>query len=582
MQHLPVNDGVTYAVVIWNKASILGVDGDSREVPAQDEPYCIAIDITGFTGDVVLWGLPKEAWEIASFLPFYQVLRDLDFEMYETSVGFSRGRNLEGAPKTLFFSGEEVFTYDVGKLNFWMHTKADKYLLRTAEKEEDVSAGLFVFFRIEGDAGLYVTNPFTNYGALFSEAWEGYLEGDISFEIKLYLFGENFFWRWGATGAIVASLDGDTGTKPPQRDLCGKVQNPKGIFATVVVGADQPGFGGSWTEAIANFILFWDIAGDEFYQLPSTGEKIRGKPYYFYMLYRSERQADGTYEESIDGLGLKFIYMENVCLMPGLCFRVEGDLAVADSRSLGRCDVFKDLYESFPDGPAVSIRGVAVPTQLFGLIRLGAEGRAEARIVLSASRLAIMSQVKVLLTMWGVAVEANLAVGTYPQIYYRANAQLRMFNIFTAEIDILGKLPKFDLRTVLDWKSMSLVIRGRFVGDIMEAIAEAVSRLLNYFADQARRRFNEAIAALDAMYKKLLGLFGLVDILNDALEGARNAVKSAKAVGYPGSAGRLCDRGGGGLPSGSIASSSPHHLAHGHILFSSNPLPILLPLFSPS
>lgn len=74
----------------------------------------------------------------------------------------------------------------------------------------------------------------------------------------------------------------------------------------------------------------------------------------------------------------------------------------------------------------------------------------------------------------------------------RDGLQLRIFNIFNAELDIFALLPNFDSRTLLDWNSMELSVKGRFIGDIIEAIATAVERLLRDLAAKAVERFDKA------------------------------------------------------------------------------------------
>lgn len=69
--------------------------------------------------------------------------------------------------------------------------------------------------------------------------------------------------------------------------------------------------------------------------------------------------------------------------------------------------------------------------------------------------------------------------------------QAKIFNIFRAELDVLALLPTFDSHTLLDWDSMELRVRGRFLGDIIEAIATAVERLLRDWANKAVERFNK-------------------------------------------------------------------------------------------
>lgn len=58
-------------------------------------------------------------------------------------------------------------------------------------------------------------------------------------------------------------------------------------------------------------------------------------------------------------------------------------------------------------------------------------------------------------------------------------------------------LPKFDSRTLLDWSSMALRVRATFLGDIIEAIATAVERILRDWARKAVERFNKVIFSND-------------------------------------------------------------------------------------
>lgn len=487
------------------------VDSASQNVPAPGSAFCIAVDITEHPGDVVLMHIPTDAWVALAKMPFYKDLEDQDIKLFDTSVGFSRGRNIDGGPVTEFFSGEEVFTYTVSGLNFWMDTTIEKELFAVGNDK----FGLRIYVKAVGEAGLSVTNPFTNYGGLFSKAWEAYVEGEISLNIELTLFGKTAKWRFAAKGAVMASLDGDTGTKPPDRDLCGPVQNPKGFFITVQLSMASSGFGNSLLDSYIGKFLLVGLGGETI-------------PVQYYGLYRSEPQGDGSYVEGVEGFGFRFKVAEWVCLFPGLCFRVYFDMAYSDRDVLARCDIFKQLYADLPDGKALSLRGTAVPKKLFGLVTLDA--RAEFRLVLSSRKFAFIAQVKVLLSVFGVSVEASLAVGNYPQIFYAIGARVRIFNIFEAQLDIIGKLPRFDSKTLIDWGSMSLIIRGRFIGDIMEAIGKAVERVLNQWADAAVKRFDDIKRALDWIKDKLDDLRAVFDKLKALVEKARALFEKAKKV----------------------------------------------------
>ena len=102
--------------------------------------------------------VPEGAWSLLSGLPFKQKLDDSGWVIGDTSVGFSRNANLQGAPTLQFFDGEHVFTYDVGGLDFWLDTSLEKTLFEVGSSK---TLGFKVVLSVEGVAGLSSDNTFT-------------------------------------------------------------------------------------------------------------------------------------------------------------------------------------------------------------------------------------------------------------------------------------------------------------------------------------------------------------------------------------------------------------------------------------
>lgn len=505
-------------MVLWAKASYVVLDSGTAAVPASGDPFCIALDITGFPGDVIMVGVPKTAWDPIGDLPVLQRLEDWDVELKDTSVGFSLGSHLSGAPKTQFFSGERIFTYNTSGLNFWLNTQITKTFIEFGSKE---TLGLSAKMTVGGEAGLRVTNPFGAYDDLFKQGWEGYIDGSAAMSISFSLLNQKIGYDFTAKAAVLASLDGDTGTKLPDRDLCGDVQNPKGIFLYFQMDYASSGFGESYLKYV----------GSDFDLTKYIGVSMNGgvQPLYMYMLYNSKPQSDGTWNEGIAGFGFRFTAAESVCFFPGLCARVLMDMAVADIDVLGRCDNIEEVYRQFPEGTAISVRGIAQPKPLGGMMKFDS-AEATVRMLIATRKLALLSHVKVTAVLFGFAVETNLAIGTYPRPFMRLNYQAKLFNTFMASLDVLALVPSFDSNNLLDWFFLDYTVTALMMGDITKALVDAVEAMLRSLGKSATDRIQAVEDVVLAIQEKVASLSKTIDDLLKGVEDARKFLADAKKV----------------------------------------------------
>lgn len=165
----------------------------------------------------------------------------------------------------------------------------------------------------------------------------------------------------------------------------------------------------------------------------------------YFILYQS-REVSGQWEEGMTGsydstqLSISFINslpnishfwslgilgwgfqfnVGSICYFPGICARTLIDIQYADNDAIGRCDVFRELYQQLPKGKVVAIRGTIVRPQVAGIFRF--PGQASVRLALSTNSFAFISQTSCTVVLFGVSVDTTFATGSLPQPFLRTN-----------------------------------------------------------------------------------------------------------------------------------------------------------------
>lgn len=502
---------------MWGKATIFKIAQDSASAPPTKQAMCLALDLTKYPGDVVLYGLPSESWDTIKTLDFIQTFVDVAVFIggSRLGMGFSHDANLVAdIPANQFFDGERFFKYQTSGLNFWLQTTIQKDFFEWGVKVLGKKFGIAADMTITGYAGLSVTHPFSSLDGYWEDPWEGYIHGDVDLYMKLTIASKEMTWHFNAKGAALASLDGSSGT--PLQDRCSPSSNPKGVFIYTQVDFSVAKFGTSFLDNyLGRFI--------------GLGMDFHIKPIYLHLAYLSEKQSDGSWEEGLAGLGVRYEANVQFCIFPGLCLNVKYiDITVADIATMGRCDTMEEVYRDFPGTYAVSVRGQAYPNILGGFVTLPTD--AQARLVVSVTTLAALGQLKVRAAMWGISVEANLMAGTHPTPFVRLNFYIDLFSLFRAEVDIAARLPPWNDRTLLDWFTVDYTLRLRMTGDLQEAIMHGVEKLIRYLADSINARIKDAKDSVDGMKSTLQGVLDNMDKAREDLRKAQAKVDEAKAV----------------------------------------------------